>query len=66
MFKTILNERAIRHSAFYNKETVLMTVDEYDELVLDSIKLIALEAEGVRYWNFYDRAMEIAKNGYKK
>lgn len=59
MVKIILDERALRHSAFLNRETVVMTPEEYEELVFDSKKLAALEVCGVNDWEYYQKAMEL-------
>jgi hypothetical protein len=43
------------------KETVTISKEEYESLLEDSNKLLALEGAGVDNWEGYDEAMEMMR-----
>ena len=43
------------------KETVTISKEEYESLLEDSDKLLALEGAGVDNWSGYDEAMEMMR-----
>jgi hypothetical protein len=47
-------------------EMITITKEEYDELIYDQMKLIALEGAGVDNWEGWDDAMEILEEMKKE
>ncbi len=43
------------------KETITITLEEYQKLVADGMKLDALEAAGVDNWDGHEHAMDILR-----